>query len=237
MWFVDYFIDGIVRCPLGCCQCICVLQYRYFIVKLSPMMNLKLLSSRKRIWLLLILDVAMSLTALAVDLHDFFETPWYLWLWVPVCSVYPFLLALNYGIFLWRGRFPAFLLGFTVFGVLGYGVIAPVFYLLYMRESGFAWYELGNIFWVWLYACQGLLLWPYVRDIYARGVGLHARTVYLLIIASYFFTKDVLDRFSITWSYVRFGVLSEQMMNVTFVVLLLVHAFLLHLFFRTLSSR
>ncbi len=191
----------------------------------------KLLLSRTFVWFLIALDIAMSITALTVDLHDFIETPWYLWLWVPVCSIYPLLLALNYGYFLRRGRFPSFLLAFTVFGVIGYGVIAPVFYALYMRENGFAWYEFGNIFWVWLYAIQGVLLWPAVREIFMTK-KLHV--LQLFGIFGYFLLKDLLDRYSVTWSYVRFGVLSVNLMDAMVLVLLGVHLVLLAMFLRTM---
>lgn len=189
----------------------------------------KLFSSRRLIWSLLIIDIVMALIALTVDLHDFFETPWYLWLWVPICSIYPFLLALNYGYFLKHGRFQPFMLSFTVFGVIGYGIIAPVFYGLYMREAGFAWYEFGNILWVWLYASQGILLWPFVREMLITNT---LRVTQLLVIFGYFLIKDILDRFSVTWSYVRFGALSESTMNITFVTLLIVHFVLLAVFLR-----
>ena len=191
----------------------------------------KLLLSRPFVWFFIVLDIVMSITALMVDLHDFIETPWYLWLWVPVCSIYPLLLALNYGYFLRRGRFPGFFLTFTVFGVIGYGVIAPVFYGLYMRENGFAWYEFGNIFWVWLYAIQGVLLWPAVREILMTK-KLHV--LQLFGIFGYFLVKDLLDRFSVTWSYVRFGVLSVMLMDTMLLVLLGVHLVLLAMFLRTM---
>src|SRR3989338_3304486 len=166
--------------------------------------------SRSTCWFLSFLGFAMALLALRIDLHDFVETPYYLWMFVPVCSLYPFLLTLCYLFFLKKGYFPQFLLHFTLFGIIGYGVIAPVFYAYYMFEQGFAWYEFGNIFWVWLYASQAFLLWPYVKKI--------PWWQFLLIVA-YFLIKDFLDRFSVTWSYVRFEMLSEHLMNAVFIAL------------------
>lgn len=162
----------------------------------------------------------MGAIALSVDFRDFIETPWYLWLWVPICSLYPFLLGVNYLFFLWKGEFSRFFLAFTLIGIIGYGMIAPLFYLLYMREFGFAWYEFGNIFWVWLYAAQGLLLLPYFRAPCLPWWQ-------FFLIAGYFFVKDFLDRFSVTWSYVRYEMLSEWHMNLVFVALILVHGLLL----------
>lgn len=171
--------------------------------------------SRPVCWFLAVLGFAMTCGALVIDLHDFVETPVYLWAFVPVCSLYPFLLAINYLLFLIRGKFSQFLLQFTLFGIIGYGIMAPFFYAYYMYENGFAWYEFGNIFWVWLYASQALLLWKYVKKI---------PWWQFVIIPAYFFEKDFLDRFSVTWSYVRFGVVSVNLMNVIFALLLLVHA-------------
>jgi len=177
--------------------------------------------SKKQLWFLVFLGISMSLLALRIDLHDFVETPWYLWPWVPICSVYPLLLALNYLYFLRFGRFPQFLLNFTVFGIIGYGIIAPIFYIFYMMESSFSWYEFGNIFWVWLYASQAFLLWPQRKQLPWWQI---------FLIGGYFFIKDLLDRFSVTWSYVRYGVLSENLMNIVFSLLLVIHLGLL-LFF------
>ncbi len=171
--------------------------------------------SRHFYWFLVVLGFVMTFGALRIDLHDFVETPMYLWLFVPVCSLYPLLLALNYLLFLKRGYFSQFLLYFSLFGIIGYGIIAPFFYAYYMYENGFAWYEFGNIFWVWLYASQAFLLWKYVKRIHWWQFS---------FIVLYFFTKDFLDRFSVTWSYVRFGVLSLNMMNVMFALLIVVHA-------------
>ena len=143
-----------------------------------------------RLWLLVALGFLMAGLALNIDLHDFLETPWYLWPWVPICALYPLLLALNYLYFLRKGEFSRFFLGFTVCGALGYGMIAPLFYILYMAEHGFAWYELGNILWVWLYAAQAYFLLPYVRG--------RLPVWQLGLIFGYFLTKDLLDRFSTT---------------------------------------
>ncbi len=101
--------------------------------------------------------------------------------------------------------------------------MAPFFYAYYMFETGFAWYEFGNIFWVWLYASQAFLLWKYVKRI---------PWWQFVIIPAYFFEKDFLDRFSVTWSYVRYGVVSMNLMNVIFVLLLVVHAGVLFVFAR-----
>ena len=171
--------------------------------------------SRRFFWFLAVLGFAMTFGALRIDLHDFVETPVYLWIFVPVCSLYPLLLALNYLLFLKRGYFSQFLLQFSLFGIIGYGIIAPFFYVYYMFENGFAWYELGNIFWVWLYASQAFLLWKYVKKI---------PWWQFTLIPVYFFMKDFLDRFSTTWSYVRFEMLSMNMMNAMFVLLIVVHA-------------
>lgn len=170
--------------------------------------------SRRTLVSLSLLGFVMSGLALRLDLHDFYETPVYLWLFVPICSMYPLLLFINYLFLLKRGTVPQFLLTFTLFGIIGYGVIAPFFYTMYMFENSFSWYEFGNIFWVWLYASQAVLLWPHIKKVPLWQFGL---------IGVYFLVKDLLDRFSVTWSYTRFGVLSETLMNRMVLVAIVVH--------------
>lgn len=172
---------------------------------------------------LAVLNLSMGIAALFVDFHDFVEVPSYLWPWVPICSLYPFLLAVVYVWHFALRRFPNFLLLFTVFGSLGYGIAAPFFYAWYMvDQGGFQWYEFGNILWVWIYAAQGLWLSRYV----------HVGRWQLVLIFLYFLAKDFFDRFSITWSYVRYEALSDSLMNGIFLFLLVVHSGLTFFFWR-----
>ena len=156
----------------------------------------------------------MTAAAMTIDYLDFVETPFYLWLFVPICSLYPFLLALNYLIYLRRRIFSQILLNFTAVGIVSYGIMAFIFYPLYMYEHGFSWYEFGNIFWVLLYGSQIFVIWKHLRRI--------SWTWYTLIL-TYFIAKDFLDRFSVTYSYQRYGLLSFDLQNILFAVVLILH--------------
>lgn len=156
----------------------------------------------------------MVAAAMTIDYRDFIETPVYLWIFVPICPLYPFLLAVNYILYLWRGKWLQWLLNFTAIGIISYSLMAFVFYPLYMYENGFGWYELGNIFWVLLYGSQICVIWPAVRRIHWSG--------YALILA-YFLAKDFLDRFSITYSYQRYSLLSDWLQNTLFIAILILH--------------
>ncbi|HBB02410.1 MAG: hypothetical protein US89_C0013G0030 [Candidatus Peregrinibacteria bacterium GW2011_GWF2_38_29] len=177
------------------------------------------MNNLKKNWgfvVLIVLDLFMTGAALTIDYRDFVETPFYLWIFVPICSLYPLLLAVNYAIYLWRKKFVQWLLNFTAVGIISYSLMALVFYSLYMYNRGFAWYEFGNIFWVLLYGSQIFVIWKYLLKIHWAGYA---------SILIYFIAKDFLDRFSATYSYQRYGILSSFELNVFFVAVLVLHIF------------
>lgn len=163
---------------------------------------------------LIVLNLAMVAAAMTIDYKDFIETPAYLWIFVPICPLYPLLLAVNYIWYLKRGVWLQWLLNFTAVGIISYGLMAFVFYPLYMYENGFGWYELGNIFWVLLYGSQIFLIWPHLK---------RTSAFYYVLIALYFFAKDFLDRFSVTYSYQRYGLIGDNAQNILFIAILILH--------------
>lgn len=183
------------------------------------------LTNRKFLSLLILLDLFMAISAIYVDFRDFFVVPWYLVLFVPICPLYPLLLAINFSMFLKKGKFSQGLLHFTMIGIMGYGIMAYIFYPAYLITKGFTWYEFGNMFWVTLYAAQALLLLPVLKKInilwYAPMMG-------------YFMLKDFLDRFGDTFSYHREAVFSSNIENFLFGAVLTLHLIgMLFLIFKT----
>ena len=172
------------------------------------------LSNKKFVYFLVLLGFGMTVAAWTIDYRDFFEVPWYLWLFIPICPLYPMLLAANYGIFLRRGSFNQPLLHFTGIGIIAYGVMAYIFYPYYMSLNEFRWYEFGNILWVTLYAAQIFLLLPHMKKI---------APWWYVIFAAYYVLKDFLDRFSVTFSYVRFGEFTDAQANLLFGAILFLH--------------
>lgn len=174
------------------------------------------LESRGFLLFLVCLDLFMAISATYIDWGDFFEVPWYLILFVPICPIYPLLLAINFWKFWRTGEFSQPLLHFTLIGTIGYGIMAYIFYPTYLISEGFGWYEFGNIFWVTLYALQTLLLLPHLEKI---SFALYAP---MLV---YFLAKDFLDRFGDTFSYHRAQIFSEKIENFLFVSILFLHLF------------
>src|SRR3989338_2212337 len=111
------------------------------------------------------LDLFMAVTATYVDRFEFLSAPWYLVIFIPICPLYPLLLGINFWKFGKAGSFNQFLLNFTAIGIISYGLMAFVFYPLYMLENGFGWYELGNIFWVALYSSQIFVIYHHLNRI------------------------------------------------------------------------
>ena len=174
------------------------------------------LRNQKFLIFLIVLDLFMTASAIFVDWSDFFSVPWYLIPFVSICPLYPLLLAIVFWKFRRKGSFSQPLLHFTLMGIIGYGIMAYIFYPTFFVTRGFGWYELGNIFWVTIYASQALLLIPYVKKI--------AFSWYIPFF-SYFIVKDILDRFGGTFSYQRFEVFSTATSNFLFIMILSLHLF------------
>lgn len=167
---------------------------------------------------LIALDLFMAGAAFYVDFKEFLIVPWYLWIFTPICPIYPLLIALNLIIYKKRGGFFQPLLHFTLIGALSYFIAAFIFYPAYMITHGLKGYEIGNMLWVALYGSQIFLLWPYLKKI---------PFWWYLIFGAYYLTKDFLDRFSITFSYQREGDLSGFIANFLFATIVLLHLFIL----------
>lgn len=174
------------------------------------------LHNRNFLAFLVVLDLFMAISAMYVDWGDFFMVPWYLILFVPICPLYPLLLACNFWHFRNKGNFSQPLLHFTLMGTLAYGIMAYIFYPTYLISKGFAWYELGNMLWVTIYASQAFLLLPLIKKI---SIGWYVPFI------AYFLLKDFLDRFAGTFSYERLKVFSPATENFLFVSIVGLHLF------------
>ena len=111
--------------------------------------------------------LAMGAVALAYDWPALAAIPWYLLPLVVICPVYPTLLAVA----LLTGR-RGVLAGIATVPAAVFGLLALAFYPLYMLRNGFAWTDLGQIFWVLAYAVPALLLSPQVSPRGRRVGGL-----------------------------------------------------------------
>lgn len=110
--------------------------------------------------MLIALLTCMSAIALAYDWEAIGKIPWYLIPLIVVCPLYPALLALSL-----RTGNRGILAGIATVPAATFGLLALVFYPLYMLERGFDWLDFGQIFWVLAYAIPAFWLSFQVKPI------------------------------------------------------------------------
>lgn len=167
--------------------------------------------------LLIALDFFWVLAATIYDWQKLAATPWYLLPFMPICPIYPLLLAICFVLFKRHGRIPRPLAIFAFMGSVSYGLAAYIFYPLFMSWIGFDWIAVGNMAWVTFYALQAPLLKDYLR--------LHIG--WTILLASYFFTKDILDWHMAKFSYFVTSATPMYVKFYTFLSVLIIHSFLL----------
>jgi len=108
---------------------------------------------------LIILDFFWSAAALFVDLPKLGSIHPLLWPVAIICPIYPLLLAIVW-IEIKKGKkINSFLLAFAIIPSAIFGILALVYYPSKMIFQGFAFRDLGQIFWVLFYSSQGWYLW------------------------------------------------------------------------------
>ncbi len=173
-----------------------------------------LITRRPRLlWLLIALDLFWTVAATIYDWPKIVATPWHLLLFMPICPIYPLLLAIAYLWSWYRRRIPAPLAVFAFLGSLSYGLMAYIFYPLMMSWVGWDWLMVGNMLWVTFYALQVFLLLPYLRLSYGG----------ILAISSYFFLKDFLDFTALRFSYFITATTPPHIKLHSFIAILLIH--------------
>jgi len=112
-------------------------------------------------------NIVWTASAWMVDFTKLPTIPAWAWLFVLICPVYPFLLALIWLALIGQKTPNAYLATFAVFGSVVFGVLALFYYPLKMIFQGFSWPDLGQIFWVAFYSVQGwYLLFRFQAKIY-----------------------------------------------------------------------
>lgn len=112
---------------------------------------------RKLIPFLIALNLIWSAAAFTYDAPEIFRIPFYLWPFIVICPVYPFLLALVW-CFIKKEQLNSILLSFAAIPSAIYFLASLVYYPTWMMLNGFDWLALGQIFWVTFYGIQGLYL-------------------------------------------------------------------------------
>lgn len=154
-------------------------------MKLTSLKN-----NRTALLLLILLNIAMSVISLIVDLDKIAIQEWYLLPFSPICPLYPLLLAIWYLIYRSRKKVNPIFTTFLLIGLISYGIMAYIYYPLDMSWRGFDWWSVGNMFWVTVYAIQAFIIYDQSSKI---------PTLAYIPIVAYYFTKDITDRFFGTW--------------------------------------
>ena len=148
------------------------------------MSNLK--NNQQALIFLIGLDLIMAIASNIVDWPWMMSVDWYLRPFAPICSLFPGALAIWFTIYLIKKRVPSWFTAFIFIGIISYGIMAQIYYPVYMSIFEFDWRFPGNMLWVAIYASQSLIIVSELKPIKIYQFG--------LIIAYYLF-KDYSDRY------------------------------------------
>ena len=132
------------------------------------------------------LDLMLAIASNVVDWPWLMSVDWYLRPFAPICSLFPLTLAIWFIIYLKNRRVPAWYTTFIFVGLISYGIIAQLYYPVYMSHLGFHWRLPGNMLWVALYASQALIIASEIRP---------AKTYQFALVVAYYLFKDYSDRY------------------------------------------
>jgi hypothetical protein len=111
---------------------------------------------------------------------------WYLIPFSPICSLYPLTLTIWFSLRYFNIKVPGWFTAFIYMGITTYGIMAYIYYPLYMNWDGIQFRLVGNIIWVTVYAQQSFII---LSDLKKIPIYQYA------LIFSYFAFKDFSDRF------------------------------------------
>jgi len=157
---------------------------------------------------LIFADLFWSAAAWAVDWTKLDIIPIWAWPFVVICPIYPLLIALVWISLFKGGKVNNFLLSFAALPTVVFGVLSIFYYPLKMYFQGFAWVDLGQIFWVLFYAFQGL----YLLRRYKIKLSASLPTLIFLVIA-----LTINLKFK-TFGYLSFDAFSDPSLCFLFVI-------------------
>ncbi len=171
-------------------------------------------NNRAVFWILAI-DLALSISSTVVDIPWLIRVPSALVIFAPICSLYPWLLFIWFGLFLWKKKVPDWFTAFLFMGLFSYGIMAWIYYPLYMSWNGVNFHDVGSILWVTAYGVQSLIIASEVRKI---------PWWQFLPVIGYFFFKDYSDRYLGTFLDVLLDSYPEMLKLTFFVCTLTLHS-------------
>ena len=171
-------------------------------------------NKRAMYWLIAI-DLALGISSTIVDWPWLIRVPTNLVMFAPICSLYPWLLVAWHAMYLWKKKVPNWFTSFLFVGLFSYGIMAWIYFPLYMSWNGINFHDVGSIFWVTAYAGQAFIIASEVKKIpwwqYALVLG-------------YFFFKDYSDRYLGTFLDVLLESYPEALKLFFFVMTLTLHS-------------
>jgi len=178
--------------------------------------------NRRAVYWILATDIALGISSTVVDWPWLIRVPPNLVAFAPICSLYPWLLVAWFALFLWKKKVPSWFTSFLLVGLFSYGIMAWIYFPLYMSWNGLNFHDIGSMFWVAAYALQGFIIASEIKKIPVYQ--------YLLIFA-YFFFKDYSDRYLGTFLDVLLDSYPETLKTIFFVSTLTLHSFAAALLF------
>lgn len=142
--------------------------------------------NNRAVVVLLILNSILTVGSYIADWSWLMAVPRHLILFAPICSLYPLLLLIWFGAWKFGKKIPSWFTAFLVVGLFSYGIMAWIYFPLYMSWRGINFHDVGSIFWVSAYGLQAFTIASELKKLPAYQ--------YVLIL-SYFLFKDYSDRY------------------------------------------
>lgn len=174
----------------------------------------ELKNNKKALIALIFLDVFMAVGSNIVDWPAMAYVPWYLIPFAPICSLYPLTLAVWFSLRYFKKRIPDWYTVFIFVGITSYGVMAQIYYPVFIYFEGLHLNLVGNMAWVAVYASQSLIIVSEVKPL---------KYYQYLPVFTYFLFKDFADRYLGTFTDILFFDFSEFAKNALFALVLVLH--------------
>jgi len=143
-------------------------------------------ANKKTLLIVIGIDIFLAIGSNIADWPWLSSVKWYLLFFAPICSLYPLVLAIVFSLKYLGKKVPDWLITFIFMAIVSYGIMAYIYYPLYMAWDGVRFRLVGNIIWVTCYALQSLILFSDLKKL----------PIYqYLLIFGYFALKDYSDRF------------------------------------------
>jgi len=174
----------------------------------------QLKTNKRAVYWLIAIDLALGISSTVVDWPWLMRVPRALVIFAPICSLYPWLLAVWFGLYLWKKKVSNWFSSFLFVGLLSYGIMAWIYFPLYMSWNGINFHDVASIFWVTAYGSQAFIIASEVKKI--------PWWQYVLVLG-YFFFKDYADRYLGTFLDILLDSYPEILKLAFFVAVLLLH--------------